>query len=232
MNLNKQTILIIAAHPDDEILGCGATMARLAEEGHDIHILILAEGLTSRQKIRDRSSKMEELSDLGGEARKAAQIIGAKSIELLDFPDNRLDSIDLLDIVKVLEEKIESVKPQCIFTHFYNDLNIDHKITNQAVVTATRPFPSQTVKTVFFFEVLSSTEWEYSVPNYFKPNIHFGLTLGQVEKKLKAMRCYEKEIRNFPHPRSIEAIEVLLKWRGSNVGTEFAEGFQIGRALL
>lgn len=227
----KKTILTIAAHPDDEILGCGGTMARLSEEGHNVHILILAEGLTSRQVIRDRNSKVKELGDLAISAKKSAEVVGAKSIELLDFPDNRMDSIDRLDVIKVIEEKLDELNPSLVFTHFGNDLNIDHRVVNEAVVTACRPIPGHSVRELYFFEVPSSTEWQIQNGIYFQPNVFFELGNSHFKKKKEALLSYDSEMRNFPHARSIEAVEALAKWRGASIGANFAEAFIAGRVI-
>lgn len=228
---NHKTILIIAAHPDDEILGCGGTMARLAEEGNEVHILIMAEGLTSRDNTRDRESRKNELSELSLTAKNAGDIVGAKSVELMDFPDNRMDGVDRLDVIKVIERKVEEIQPSVIFTHFANDLNIDHRITNDAVITACRPMPGQIVKEIYFFEVPSSTEWQVG-GRIFTPNYFISLTEGQFLKKRKALEVYKSEMREFPHSRSIEAVEALAKWRGATCGYPFAEAFIVGRKVV
>jgi LmbE family N-acetylglucosaminyl deacetylase len=230
--MKPKTVLIIAAHPDDEILGCGGTMARLSEEGNEIHILIIAEGLTSRQEQRDRISKTNELSELSLAARKAAEIVGAQSIEILDYPDNRMDSLDLLDIIKMIEKKIESLKPEIIFTHFPGDLNIDHRITAEAVITATRPIPGQTVKEIYFFEVPSSTDYQiFSNINSFCANTFFILTQDQFAKKIKALESYSSEMREFPHARSIKNLDALAVVNGAKIGYPFAEAFMLGRRI-
>jgi len=231
-------ILVVAAHPDDEILGCGGTMARFSSEGHEVHILIMAEGLTSRDVKRDRNSKINELSELAKIAQKAGNEIGANSIELLDFPDNRMDSVDRLEVTKVIETRIEKIKPSIIFTHFSNDLNIDHRIVNDAVVTACRPYPGQAVKELYFFEIPSSTEWQIGVSGSgFAPNFFVDISgVGKdgksfIENKMEALRIYKAEIREFPHARSIDAVKALATWRGVSAGFEVAEAFSIGRVL-
>jgi len=229
----RKTILTIAAHPDDEILGCGGTIARFTEEENEVHILILAEGLTSRDLKRDRIVKTDELSALAKAAKLASEELGVKSLELFDFPDNRMDSIDRLDIIKVIERKIEEVHPHTVFTHFGNDLNIDHRITNDAVVTACRPMPSQVVKELYFFEVSSSTEWQVGQSGYaFYPNYFVTLSETQIEKKVNALKKYESEMRAFPHARSIEAVRALAKWRGASIGVNLAEAFMVGRLIV
>ncbi|TGK51932.1 PIG-L family deacetylase [Leptospira kanakyensis] len=230
--MNKKNILVIAAHPDDEVLGCGGTIARLSAEGHDVHVLILAEGLTSREIKRDRESKQSELNSLSNDANKANFSLGVKTVELFDFPDNRMDSIDRLDVIKVVERKIEEIKPSLLFTHFVNDLNIDHRITNDAVVTACRAYPGQVVEEIYFFEVASSTEWQIS-PNLggFQPTVYFRLNAKYMEKKKTALSFYGSEMRKFPHARSIEAVEALGMWRGANIGFEYAEAFMCARLI-
>lgn len=225
----NRSVLVIAAHPDDEILGCGGTMARLVREGNNVHVLILAEGLTSRDAERNRTAKLEELSLLAKTAQLVGHEIGVKSVELLDLPDNRMDSIDRLDIIKLVEEKIKKVRPSVVFTHFGNDLNIDHRITNDAVVTACRPYPGQLVKELYFFEVPSSTEWQIGFAFY--PNYFITLSENDIEKKVNALKIYESEMRIFPHSRSIIALEALAKWRGASIGYNTAEAFMVGRKI-
>ncbi|MEZ5692075.1 MAG: PIG-L deacetylase family protein [Rickettsiales bacterium] len=223
-----KNILVIAAHPDDEILGCGATMAKLAAGGANINIAIMAEGITARDIERNQQNRQNEIENLANIANESAKIVGANSIDLFSFPDNRMDSVDLLDIVKKIEELIEKYKPDTIFTHNATDVNIDHQIINQAVITATRPTPDQCVKTILSFEVASSTEWKtpYQFPaNWFIDVSEF------IIKKLDALKLYESEMRPFPHPRSLEAIEALAKWRGATIGVNYAEAFILERHL-
>lgn len=229
--MNKK-ILVVAAHPDDEILGCGATMAKYIKAGHEVHVIILAEGLTSRDAIRDRDKKAEELSTLAKVSYKANQLIGVSSLTLHDFPDNRMDSIDLLDIVKTVEKHIDLIKPDVIYTHHAGDVNIDHRCLHNAVITACRPFPGNLVNTLLFFEVPSNTEWAppYSltpfVPNWFTDISEF------LEVKIRALEIYQSEMRPWPHARSLKAIEHLAYWRGSNIGVNAAEAFMTGRNIV
>ncbi|MCP4229719.1 MAG: PIG-L family deacetylase, partial [bacterium] len=171
--MNKKT-LIIAAHPDDEILGCGGTAARLVNEGHDVYTVILGEGITSRDDTRQREKRETEIARLKKQIHDANGIIGVKDVSIYDFPDNRFDSVPLLDIVKVIEAVKDKIKPQVLFTHYENDLNIDHQITYRAVMTATRPQTGETVKEIYAFEVLSSTEWNF--PLTFSPDCFFDIT--------------------------------------------------------
>lgn len=224
--------LIVAAHPDDEILGCGATMARLAAEGWAVHILILAEGATSRYDSRDRDGRAGELSELARCARAAGAIVGAQTVELDVFPDNRMDAADLLDVVKRVEAAIATCRPIRVFTHNMHDVNIDHRITHDAVIAATRSKPGATVRELFFFEVLSSTEWRppTSLPP-FAPTYYFDVS-EYIETKIRALDVYVPEMLEFPHPRSNPAVRALAAFRGCTAGVPAAEAFEVGRIIV
>lgn len=226
-----QNVLVVAAHPDDEILGCGGTIAKHVKNGDIVNVVILVEGVTSRDKNRDISNRNEELSRLGDIAKKANGFLGVDSLNLHDFPDNRLDSLDRLDLIKKVEEFIKKFNPQIVYTHHCGDVNIDHRRIHEAVVTACRPIPNHCVKRLLFFEVASSTEWQTSyfvssfVPNYFVDISNF------LDLKLKALEIYKCEMRDYPHARSIEALKYLAKWRGVSVGVKAAEAFILGREI-
>ena len=223
--------LIVVAHPDDEVLGCGGSMAKWAQAGYDIHILILAEGATSRDKTRNRDDRILELSDLKKSAQKAGKILGVKSISFVGYPDNRMDSVDLLDVVKTIETYIEKLKPELVVTHHSGDLNIDHQIIHQAVMTACRPQPGHSVKRIISFEVSSSTEWQSPMDiNPFVPNLFENIS-ETLELKIKALEAYESEMRDWPHARSRKAVEHLARWRGASVGVEAAETFMLLREI-
>ncbi len=227
-----KSALVIAAHPDDEVLGCGATIARLSHEGWRVHVLIVAEGATSRAQKRDIVANSGELSALARCAEEANKILGAASVKLLSLPDNRMDSIDLLDIVKIVEEYVLKYKPSVIFTHHAGDVNIDHKILHDAVIAACRPQPNYSVKELLFFEVPSSTEWRPASSGiYFTPNYFYDVS-EYISKKMAALSAYNPEMRNFPHPRSVNAVNHLARWRGASVGCEAAEAFMLGRCIV
>jgi len=222
-------ILIVAAHPDDEILGCGGTIAELVDQGAEAYTLILGEGITARDSKRDKQHREKEINTLKEQMRKANEIIGVKQVFSFDFPDNQFDSIPLLKIIKQIEEIKQRILPDIILTHDKNDLNIDHRKTYEAVLTATRPVTDESVRTVYSFEVLSSTEWNY--PSRFSPNVFFDIS-NTIEKKINAMRAYKDELRFFPHPRSVETIESNATTWGSKVGVNYAEGFILVRSLM
>ena len=234
----NQTVLVIAAHPDDEVLGCGGTIAKHAAAGDNVHILLMAEGITSRDRIRDVTIRENELSSLAETAQKAGRFLGAGSVDFLSFPDNRMDSLPLLDIIKAVEGKMEQIRPDLVYTHHGGDLNVDHLVTHRAVVTACRPWPEQTVRALLFFEVPSSTDWqagnaaEKFYPNWFvdlSPSIN-GTTF--LDKKLQALEMYDSEMRDFPHARSIKAVKCAAVTRGTGVGLKAAEGFMVGRSVV
>ena len=227
-----KTILVVAAHPDDEVLGCGASIAKWTAAGDIVHILIMAEGVTSRSQVRDRDVNSKELSLLEKSAHSAGNILGTDSVKILDFPDNRMDSLDRLDIIKAIEEEIERLKPQTVVTHHCGDLNIDHRITHEAVMTACRPQPGHSVRLLLAFETVSSTEWQPTGSNVaFQPN-WFENVAETFDFKIKALELYKSEMREWPHPRSLKNIEYLAKFRGSSIGCEFAEGFMLLRVIL
>jgi N-acetylglucosamine malate deacetylase 1 len=225
-------VLVIAAHPDDEVLGCGGTIARHADSGDQVQVLIVAEGSTSRQQKRDRDQVRDELSALANAAQRAGSILGAGGVELLDFPDNRLDSLDRLDLIKRIEESIARFKPDCVYVHHAGDVNVDHRRLHEAVVTACRPTPGHVVNRLLSFEVASSTEWQPpgSAPA-FHPNCFVEIS-DQLDRKRDALMAYSSEMRDWPHARSIKAVEHLARWRGAQVGVEAAEAFCLLRQLV
>lgn len=224
------TVLIVAAHPDDEVLGCGGTMARLAQEGHEVRVAILAEGMTSRSPQREQADP-KQLHHLHQQARQAADKLHVKEVVVASLPDNRLDTVPLLEVVKLVEDLIEKFSPEVIYTHHPGDLNVDHGVVHRAVLTATRPMPGQKVREIFAFEVPSSTEWAFHrrEPS-FRPNVFVDIT-GTLEAKISALACYESETRKFPHPRSPEALRAIAARWGSVAGFHAAEAFELIRSL-
>ena len=228
----SEKILVIAAHPDDEVLGCGGTIAKHIKNGGTVYVAILAEGITSRYCKNSKSyKKNKELSKLSNSIKNANNILGVKSIITNNFPDNRMDSLNRLEIIKFIEKLISNFKPNIIYTHFFNDLNIDHQITSECVITACRPTSNQSVKRILFFEIPSSTEWQFTKSKEnFSPNWFIDIS-KTLDIKLKAIKEYQSELRKFPHPRSIKSIEHLSHWRGSSIGVESAEAFVLSRNL-
>lgn len=225
--MNKR-ILIVAAHPDDEVLGCFGTISKYIKEGYEAYTLILGEGKTSRDEIRKVDSKKEEIEELNIEIINANKIIGIKKVFIEQLPDNRFDSVNLLDIVKIINKIKEEVTPDIIFTHYENDLNIDHSLTYKAVLTATRPLEEECVKEIYSFEILSSTEWNY--PLSFSPDFFVDIS-ETIDLKLEAMNQYSSELREFPHPRSLEGIKLIAKYHGMRIGRKYVEAFKTIRVI-
>jgi LmbE family N-acetylglucosaminyl deacetylase len=223
-------VLVVVAHPDDEILGCGGTVARLGQEGREVYFAILGEGITSRHANREDADPRRS-SLLHRHAQAAAAIVGVKDIFLYQLPDNRLDTVPLLQVVKVVEELVDRMKPEVIYTHHPGDLNVDHGVIHRAVLTATRPKAGQPVREIYAFEVPSSTDWAFgSLQPAFRPNVFVDVT-ATLEAKIAAMACYETESREFPHPRSPEALRaVAMRW-GSVAGCHAAEAFELVRSI-
>ena len=224
-------ILVVAAHPDDEVLGCGGTMARLAMEGNDVYTLILGEGITARDMERDRINREKDLGELKNHIVKANKLLGVKKTYTFDFPDNRFDTVPLLDIIKTIEEVKSAVSPDIMFTHHHGDLNVDHSITFKAALTACRPIKGESVKEVYSFEIPSSTEWNApSSITYFMPDYFVDISKS-IETKINALKEYKSELRDFPHPRSLEAVELNAKQWAMKVGLEAAEAFKTIRVI-
>ena len=225
--INFKKILVVASHPDDEILGCGGTLYKLKKKGAKISVLFLSDGESSRKTV----NTVKLIQERKKQAKKAAKIIGIKNLIFGNFPDNSMDTVPILKIIQFIEKQIKAIKPDTIFTHFENDLNIDHQITNKAVATACRPLKNQSVKSILFFEILSSSEWDISNKNKnFKPNYFVDISKS-LKFKIKALKCYKKEIKKWPHPRSIQGVNLLSKNRGSAVGFLNAEAFILGRHI-
>ncbi|MCR6653754.1 MAG: PIG-L family deacetylase [Cellvibrionaceae bacterium] len=218
-------ILAVVAHCDDEALGCGGTLARHAEEGDEVHVVFLADGVGSRGGFNAVEHDRREQA-----AGRALAALGVKHWQSLGLRDNALDSYPLLEIIQPLEAFLRTFPAEVIYTHHGGDLNIDHQLTHRAVLTACRPIPGQSVRNIFCFEVLSSTEWGGSAAVPFRPN-HFVDISKQWPRKLAALEAYSLEMRNFPHARSLSAVEALAALRGSNVGITHAEAFMLERSV-
>lgn len=220
-----RTILVVAAHPDDEALGCGGTIVKHVKAGDIVHVIFMADGVGSR-----KNSHPSEIQRRNQAQRVASRIMGISRQYSLGLPDNRMDSVPLLDVVQSLEPIIAELCPSIIYTHNYGDLNVDHRITCAAVMTACRPLPGSSVIEIFGFEVLSSTEW--AVPNNppFEPNLFVDIT-ENLPLKIKAIEAYAEEMREAPHSRCIDHVNALANHRGYSVGVCAAEAFEIYRML-
>ena len=222
----EKKILVVAAHPDDEVLGCGGTLNQ--NKNKIIQILFLSDGVSSRGENLNNEIKSRKNS-----AIKFSKTISKLKPIFLNFPDNSFDRVKFLDIVQEIEKVIQKFKPDTILTHSSSDLNIDHQITNKASTTAARPINKNNfIKTILFFEILSSTECNFSdTSSNFKPRIFINIE-KVFKKKIKAINFYKKELRQWPHPRSIEGIKTLAKFRGLSSNYKFAEAFELGRLFI
>ncbi len=224
------TILILAAHPDDEILGCGGTVARMIREGDEAFALILGEGITSRSG-KTSSAAEQELSALHRNSCESAEIIGIKETSCHNLPDNKFDTVPLLDIVKIVENAIDRIRPDIIFTHHGGDLNIDHALVFRAALTASRPIKGSSIRQIYSFAIPSSTDWAFqSFSPVWKPDTFFDIS-DTLETKIHALKKYDSEMRQNPHPRSYENVRnIAFEW-GAVTGTEAAEAFELIRAI-
>jgi len=219
-------VLAVVAHPDDEVLGCGGALVLHAARGDEVSIVILADGETSRAETT--ANRVPAREDA---ARQAGVVLGATRVLLHGLPDNRLDTRPRLEIAKLIEGHIAALVPDVVYTHHFGDVNIDHRVTYEAVVTACRPQAGHPVKTLLFCEIASSTEWQ--PPGFgpaFQPNWFVDIS-DVIETKLKALRTYHGEMRPWPHPRSYEGVEHLARWRGATIGCAAAESFVLGREI-
>jgi LmbE family N-acetylglucosaminyl deacetylase len=219
------SILVIVAHADDETLGCGGTIAKHVANGDEVKIIFMTNGVGSRIDHCDSDTAVRASS-----LCQAMSVLGVNDYQCFNFPDNQMDSVALLTIVKVIEDIITKLQPGIIYTHFAHDLNIDHRITHQAVMTACRPIKGSSVKKILSFEVLSSSEWNSTSSATFNPQYIVDIN-SYWQKKEQALQCYQEELRDFPHSRSLKCIEALATLRGATHGFFKAEAFQVERIL-
>jgi LmbE family N-acetylglucosaminyl deacetylase len=232
-NIDNQRILVVVAHPDDELLGLGASIHRLVQRhGCEARAVILGEGLTSRSATRDTERWAADLAQHRSNIAQAAAAVGYASTGIHDFADNRFDSVDLLDIIKVVEQEKKAFQPHLIFTHHGGDTNIDHRRTFEAVITACRPLPGEPERTILAFETPSSTEWQAAnYPQPFLPNFFLSVKEEDIAAKIAGMEAYEFEKRPYPHPRSPEALRLLAQRWGIVTGQPLAEAFMLVRHI-
>ncbi len=217
-------VVILAAHPDDEILGAGATLAQHARNGDAVHAVVMVEGATSRYEVAMRDA-------LEAAGRKAAQVIGMQSIRFERFADQRLDTVPLVEVTQRMEGILEELDPEVVYTHFPGDVNADHGVVARAAWTACRPYRFPRLHRFAAFETPSSTEWGWPLAgDTFAPNLYVGVE-STLETKVAALECYDSELRDYPHPRSARAIRERAAYWGSHVGRQAVEPFMVLREI-
>jgi LmbE family N-acetylglucosaminyl deacetylase len=216
-------VVAVVAHPDDEVLGVGGTLARHAREGAEVAALVVADGASSRYADRMR----DELRIAG---QKAAVRLGLREIRFADLPDQRLDSLALIDVTRVIDEVLDAWQPDVVYTHFAGDVNLDHAVVARATWTACRPYQRRGVRELYAFETPSSTEWGWpGLGDRFSPNSFVDIT-ETLDAKVAAMACYDSELRTEPHPRSLEALRTRAAYWGSVIAMSAAEPFMLLRS--
>lgn len=217
-------VVVVAAHPDDELLGAGGTLARHARAGDEVHALIVADGATSRYDA-------EMVPVLAAAAKQAADVLGFASLRTGSLPDQRLDTVSLLEVTRLVEAVLDEVRPQTVLTHFPGDVNLDHAVVARAAWTACRPYVLPRLRRFAVFETPSSTEWAWPLEGgAFEPDLFVDIS-ATLDLKLAAMACYECELREYPHPRSLPALRERAAYWGSRVGRPAAEAFRLLRQV-
>lgn len=222
-------VLVIAAHPDDEVLGMGGTIAKLVKDGNTVDILIVTDGSSSQYRDSDHLAEIIEAKKK--ETRNCADILGVRDIYYGELPDMKLDTTPHIRINQIIEDVIDKVQPDIVFTHFWGDVNRDHQEVYKSTLVTVRPVMGQVVKELYCYRVPSSTEWTPNkadtmfMPNYFVDIEKFA------EQKYKAFACYATELRDYPHPRSVQYLRENDKVVGLRVGMLAAEEFVLLRKL-
>lgn len=223
--MDRTRVVVIAAHPDDELLGAGGTLARHVRAGDEVHAIVVADGAGSRYPA-------ELVSSLEKQARRASEVIGFTSLQFLQLPDQRLDTIPLIELTQRLEGVLDEIGPDTVYTHFPEDVNTDHGLVARGAWTACRPYARPRVRKFAVFETPSSTEWAWSMPGTdFRPSLFVDVT-DTLEAKIAAMECYETELRDYPHPRSSRALRERAAYWGSHIGRLAAEPFIVLREVI
>jgi LmbE family N-acetylglucosaminyl deacetylase len=218
-------VLVVAAHPDDEVLGCGGTLARHAAAGDEVQVIFMTDGVAARGGVDPAAVQRREAAK-----QHALGLLGVHASSSLGFADNQMDSVPLLTIIQALEAHIQALQPQIIYTHHHADLNLDHRLTFQAVMTACRPLPQASVRKILSFEVMSSTEWAGGM-GAFEPGVFVDISAFWARKRA-ALQAYDEEMRQAPHSRSLAHLDALALHRGHCVGVDRAEAFVLVREII
>ena len=231
--MSVERILVVAAHPDDEVLGCGGTIAKYRKAGHDVRVVFLAEGITARYSPNefDLPEVIGKIERRNANAKRALALLDVDGKNVFTSLRHccRLDQTPLIDLTKEIERHLIDFKPTRLFTHSTGDANVDHGFVHRAVMAAARPIAEERrLRAVYAFEVLSSSEWNPLQP--FSPTVFHDIT-GHVDAKIAALAAYEDEMRSAPHPRSPDVMRALATFRGAQMGAAFAEGFVLVRGI-
>ncbi|MFH0774346.1 MAG: PIG-L deacetylase family protein [bacterium] len=225
-------VLVVAAHPDDEVYGVGGTLARHKEAGDETFVCIVTEGCSQQYRDLGEKKLAEITHQKKKEAKESAKILGVKEVFFLDLPDMQLDTIAHTELNGAIESCIKEVKPDILYTHHWGDVNKDHKLVFESTMVATRPGISWQIKRVLLYETPSSTEWNAPLPEaVFLPNVYVDIS-ETLKKKLAAMKAYKSELRPFPHPRSIKAVKTYSEKNGLVVAKSAAEAFRLIREVI
>lgn len=220
--MDRTRVAVIAAHPDDELLGAGGTLARHVRDGEEVHAIVVADGAGSRYPA-------ELIATLEKQAHRAAEIIGFTSLQFLSLPDQRLDTVPLIELTQRLEGVLDEIAPITVYTHFPEDVNDDHRVVARCAWTACRPYARPELRKFAVFQTPSSTEWAWPMPGTeFRPNLFVDVS-DTLETKIAAMECYATELRDYPHPRSSRALREHAAYWGSRIGRLAAEPFTVLR---
>ena len=229
MFTKKDSILIISAHPDDEVIGCGGTILKAIDLGAKVSVLFLGEGVSTRYPNNENSKACKSAIKLReNSAKKSLKILGVKNFKFNYFLCTRFDSYPIIEFVRKIEQMIKIIKPNIVFTHNLSEVNIDHVITNKATEIACRPLSKSSVKSIFTYEAVCSSNFKFKKD--FSPNTYVDIK-KYIKKKKLALSSYKNEIRKFPFPRSLLGIETQSRYRGMQSGLEFAEAFELVRSI-
>lgn len=222
-------ILVIAAHPDDEVYGMGGTIAKLSSLGYEVYLMIVTDGSSSQYKDRENLAEIIEIKKQ--ETLASSSLLGIKEIFYGELPDMQLDSVPHIVVNKAIENIVRRIQPTIVFTHFWGDVNQDHREVFKSTMVATRPVFGQVVKKVYCYNVPSSTEWAPQIPQYAYNPTNFVDIESFRDVKRMAIEAYKTEIREYPHPRSVEYVNTADKYMGLSCGLNSAEGFIVIRDL-
>lgn len=225
-------VTVIAAHPDDEVLGMGGTLARHRAMGDRVCILFLSDGVTGRDVVYDPVKRADEIAARRKAAEACAELIGVESVEFESYPNLRMDCESLLDVTQRIETRLEQWDAEIVYTHHSSDTNIDHRVTFDATLVACRPIPGRSIRSIRCFELGSSTD--YSVPSLghpFEPNLFIDIS-DYLDIRRQMLEYYDFEMRAAPFPRSLEILDAHVTVRGSQVGLATAEAFMEIRRII